>query len=230
LRATTADTMTTLTVAPGMGLIFDMDGVIVHSNPVHMRAWEQYLGRNDMPLSALKPEQMYGKRNDQILGTLFPNSSQQETARRSQEKEAVYRELMAPELETHLTPGLREILEANRHRPIALGTNAERANAEFVLEKARLRHYFWSVVDGWMVTHAKPAPDIYLRAAQDLGLPPKNCIVFEDSYSGVTAALAAGARVVGITSTHDSFPRLDLQIADFTQPSLASWLARQQPR
>jgi len=219
--------MSGLTIADGLGLIFDMDGVILNSNPIHMQAWERYLELHGMSPRLLKPENMYGKRNDQILVGLFPGASEAEISKHSQDKEAVYRELMAPVIEEYLTPGLRDFLAANQHRPIALGTNAERANADFVLDAAGLRQYFLTVVDGWMVEHAKPAPDIYLRAAAELGLSPKNCIIFEDSYSGVTAGLAAGARVVGITSTHDDFPRLDLHVKDFTQPSLAAWLSRQ---
>lgn len=218
-----------LTIAEGLGLIFDMDGVILNSNPIHMKSWVQYLEREGLPPSALRPEEMYGKRNDQILVGLFPNATPEEISRRSQDKEALYRELMAPVIEEHLTPGLREFLEANRHRPIAMGTNAERANADFVLDAAGLRPYFRTVVDGWMVPNAKPAPDIYLRAAAGLGLHPKNCIIFEDSYSGVTAGLAAGARVVGITSTHTDFPQLDLHVPNFQQPSLVKWLAKQRP-
>jgi len=222
--------MSPLTISNGLGLIFDMDGVILHSNPHHLEAWKTYLAQQGVAPSALRPETMYGKRNDQILGDMFPGESQEQIAQRSRDKEAVYRDRMGPLLEQRLTPGLREVLEANRHRPIAMGTNAERANADFVLDAARLRPYFWTTVDGWMVERPKPAPDIYLRAAHELGLAPRNCIIFEDSYSGVAAGLAAGARVVGITSTHDDFPQLDLQIDDFTQPHLAHWISRQRPR
>ncbi|MCU0226824.1 MAG: HAD family phosphatase [Bryobacterales bacterium] len=221
--------MTPFTVHEGIGLIFDMDGVILHSNPIHMESWLLYLKREGLPESALKPEKMYGKRNDQIFADLYPDASPEEIAQRSRDKEALYRELMAPRLEEQLTPGLRELLESNRHRPIGMGTNAERANADFVLDEARLRPYFWTVVDGWMVARPKPAPDIYLQVAHNLGLPARNCIIFEDSYSGVTAGLAAGARVVGVTSTHADFPQLDMHIRDFTQPQLADWLSRQRP-
>lgn len=222
--------MTSLTIADGLGLIFDMDGVILHSNPVHLQAWGRYLEAKGFPSDALQPEKMYGKRNDQILSTLFPLATREEIAEQSNEKEIIYRELMGPQIEDHLTLGLRDILEANRDRPIGLGTNAERANADFVLDLAGIRPYFQTQVDGWMVENPKPSPDIYLRVAQDLGLAPRNCIIFEDSYSGVSAGLAAGARVVGVTSTHEDFPQLDLHIADFTHLSLADWLSRQRPR
>ncbi len=221
--------MDSLTVAEGLGIIFDLDGVVLHSNPVHEIAWAQYLERLGMELTPGFAQRMYGKRNDQILSELFPGSSHEAIVQHSQDKEALFRELIAPEFEARLTPGLREFLAANAERPIGLGTNAEQANADFALDTAGIRKYFRVIVNGWMVPNAKPAPDVYLRVADELGLAPRNCIIFEDSFSGVSAGLAAGARVVGITSTHQHFPMLDLSVRHFAEPALAAWLARQRP-
>lgn len=221
--------MESFTIAEGLGLIFDLDGVVLDSNPVHVIAWKEYLDRLNVSMSPRFTEQMYGKRNDQILTELFPGLSADEISRHSQDKEALFRELMAPEFEERFTRGLREFLQANADRPIGLGTNAEKANADFALETAGIRRYFRTEVNGWMVPKAKPAPDIYLKVAENLGLAPRNCIIFEDSFSGITAGLAAGARVVGITSTHDHFPMLDLSIRHFDEPALAAWLSRQRP-
>ncbi len=218
-----------LTIAEGLGLIFDLDGVVLDSNPVHVTAWDKYLTQLGVAVPPNFTEQMYGKRNDQILSELFPDLDAEGIARHSSDKEAVFRELMRQEFEERLTPGLRELLDANKDRPIGLGTNAEKANADFALDTAKIRKYFRVEVNGWMVEHAKPAPDIYLKVAEGLGLHPRNCVIFEDSYSGITAGLAAGARVVGITSTHKHFPRLDLTIRHFAEPALAAWLARQLP-
>lgn len=221
--------MNTLTIADGLGIIFDLDGVVLHSNPIHEVAWEQYLKRHGVEMPPQFAQQMYGKRNDQILAELFPDLSPEAIRRHSEDKEALFRELMAPEFEARLTTGLREFLAANADRPIGLGTNAEQANADFALDTAGIRKYFRSEVNGWMVANAKPAPDIYLRVAEELGLPPRNCIIFEDSFSGVSAGLSAGARVVGITSTHKHFPMLDLSIRHFAEPALAAWIAKQRP-
>lgn len=221
--------MDSLTIAEGLGIIFDLDGVVLHSNPVHEIAWAQYLERLGMEMPAGFAQQMYGKRNDQILSELFPGSPHDAIVQHSQDKEALFRELIAPEFEERLTPGLREFLAANAGRPIGLGTNAEQANTEFALDTAGIRKYFRVIVNGWMVPNAKPAPDVYLRVAEDLGLAPRNCIIFEDSFSGVSAGLAAGARVVGITSTHQHFPMLDLSVRHFAEPALAAWIARQRP-
>ena len=221
--------MDSLTIAEGLGIIFDLDGVVLHSNPVHETAWAQYLERLGMELTPGFAQRMYGKRNDQILSELFPGSPHEAIVKHSQDKEALFRELIAPEFEARLTPALREFLAANAARPIGLGTNAEQANADFALDTAGIRKYFRVIVNGWMVPNAKPAPDVYLRVAEELGLAPRNCIIFEDSFSGVSAGLAAGARVVGITSTHQHFPMLDLSVRHFAEPALAAWLARQRP-
>lgn len=221
--------MDSLTIAEGLGLIFDLDGVVLHSNPVHEVAWAEYLKRLGVAMPAGFAQQMYGKRNDQILAELLPGLAPEAIVQHSQDKEALFREMIAPEFEERLTPGLREFLAANADRPIGLGTNAEKANADFALDTAGIRKYFRAIVNGWMVPNAKPAPDIYLRVAEELGLAPRNCIIFEDSFSGVSAGLAAGARVVGITSTHKHFPMLDLSVRHFAEPALAAWLAKQRP-
>ena len=94
---------------------------------------------------------------------------------------------------------------------------------------APLRHCFRAVVDGQQVSRAKPDPEIYLRVAELLSADPRNCIVFEDSYTGVAAARAAGARVVGIRTTHREFKNVDLSVDDFRSPELESWLTAQKP-
>jgi beta-phosphoglucomutase-like phosphatase (HAD superfamily) len=108
----------------------------------------------------------------------------------------------------------------------AVATNAEPANVDFVLDRANLRHHFRAAIDGHQVTHPKPHPEIYLKAAQALGVPPANCVIFEDSMTGVQAGLAAGIRVVGITTTHHELPGVSLLIPNFLHPSLETWLAR----
>jgi len=85
------------------------------------------------------------------------------------------------------------------------------------------------VVDGHQVRQAKPHPEIYLRAAELLSAAPRNCIVFEDSFSGVEAARAAGARVVGLKTTHRELPGTELAIDDFNSPDLEAWMRAQVP-
>lgn len=215
-----------LSVPPGFAFLFDMDGVLIESTDMHTVAWEQYLDRFSIP-SAGVMQRMLGKRNDQIVRDLFPPTiSDEEVFRHGADKEALYRELIAPVFEAHIVPGVREFVRAARASgiPCALGTNAEPANVAFVLEKTGLASLFETAVDGQQVTHAKPHPEIYLTAAARLGVAPQNCIVFEDSPGGMQAALSAGARVVALLTTLREAPLAHLSIRDFNDPSLLPWL------
>ncbi|MFB3779520.1 MAG: HAD family hydrolase [Bryobacteraceae bacterium] len=214
----------------GLGLIFDLDGVIVDSNPVHTVSWRVYLRRCGMEPPENFERRMYGLRNDDIVRDLFgAGLDPAEVSRHGSDKEALYRELMRPVLHEHLVPGLVSFLERHREVPMAVATNGERANAEFVLEGGEVRRYFRVVVDGGQVSRPKPDPEIYLRAAELLGMPPADCIVFEDSVAGVEAARAAGTRVVALTTTHKQFESVELKIQDFLDAELEPWLSRQRP-
>ncbi len=84
-------------------------------------------------------------------------------------------------------------------------------------------------MDGQQVSRPKPAPDVYLRVAELLGANPRNCVVFEDSHTGVEAARAAGARVVGLRTTYKEFKNIELAVDDFRSPELKKWLKAQKP-
>ncbi len=209
-------------------MIFDMDGVLVHSTPVHNLAWQAYLRRHGIEADLATIEAaMLGKHNDDIVRTFFGDGLDAgEVARHGAGKEVIYRELMHPRLREHLVPGVAAFLERHRDVPMALATNAEPANVEFILDGSGLRRYFRVVVNAQQIERPKPAPDIYLRAAELLGWPAAQCVVFEDSAVGVEAARAAGARVVGLTTTTQELSNCDLLIADFLDLRLESWLAR----
>jgi beta-phosphoglucomutase len=217
-------------IAPGLALIFDLDGVLVDSMPVHRIAWRKYLESLGIPGND-HLARMHGRRNDQIVMDFLGPTADQETVREhGAAKERLYRELMRDRLEDHLVAGLRPFLERAAGAPCGLASNAERPNIDFVLDSAHLRRYFQVIVDGSQVERPKPAPDIYLRAARELGVEPSNCIVFEDSPVGVAAARAAGTRVVGVLTHERSLDGVALAVADFLAPELRRWLALQRPR
>jgi HAD superfamily hydrolase (TIGR01509 family) len=207
-------------------LIFDLDGVIVHSMPLHNRAWDLYLRRHGIvEVPAAIDARMHGRHNAEILRAFFGNGlPPEEIARRSAEKEELYRNLMRPRLGEFLVPGVAEFVKRWRRLPLAVASNAEPANVEFVLEDSGLRPCFRAVVDAHQVERPKPAPDVYLLAARLLGEPPERCLVFEDSETGVRAARASGARVVGLGTTTARLDGCDLLIADFLDPALSGFL------
>jgi beta-phosphoglucomutase len=215
---------------PGMAMVLDMDGVIVDSNPLHVQAWALYNRRFGIDAGEALAERMYGRRNDQIVRDFFgPRLTAEQVAAHGAAKEELYREMLEPRLAETLVPGVREFLQLNAGQPVALATNAEPANVDFILDGGGLREYFRVVVDGHQVQRPKPHPEIYLRAAHLLSTAPRNCIVFEDSFTGIAAARAAGARVVALKTTHRDLPDADLAIDDFHGPRLEAWLRAQVP-
>ena len=213
-------------MARDLALILDMDGVILHSNPLHREAWELYCRRFGIAVDEAMHQRMYGRRNDDIVRDFFgPQLTPEQVHEHGAAKERLYREMMGPVINESLVPGIREFLERHRDLPIAMATSAEPENVEFLLNAARLRPYFRAVVDGHQVRHPKPHPEIYLTAAKVLGASPRDCVAFEDSFAGVQSAHGAGMAVVGILTTHDTLPGAGLEIRDFNCPELEPWLA-----
>jgi beta-phosphoglucomutase len=213
-----------------IALIFDMDGVIVDSNPMHRASWEVFNRGYGLATTEEMHQRMYGKRNDEIVRDFFGDGiAAPEVAARGRAKERLYREMMAGRTEEMLVPGLRAFLERHRDLPLGVASNAEPENVAFVLDEAGLRRYFRAVVDGHQVHNPKPHPDVYLRAAELLETDPANCIVFEDSHSGVAAAVAAGMQVIGLRTTFVNLPGTILTIDNFLSGDLESWLQAQMP-
>jgi beta-phosphoglucomutase len=211
-----------------IALIFDMDGVIVDSNPLHRQAWAAFNRRYGMETTEAMQQRMYGKRNDQIVRDFYGDGiTLEDVGARGRAKERLYREMMAGRTEKMLVPGLRAFLERYRDLPMGVGSNAEPENVAFVLDETGLRRYFRAVVDGHQVRHPKPHPEVYLRVAELLETEPAECIVFEDSHSGAAAAVAAGMRVIGIRTTYGNLPGTSLAIDNFLSGDLELWLQAQ---
>ncbi len=209
-------------------LIFDLDGVIVDSNPVHVLAWRRYLEACGRRLPPAADRLIFGRRNDDIVRDLLGDGlSPEQIAAHGAAKEALYRRLMRPLLPRRLVPGVADFLRRTR-LPAGLASNAERANVDFVLDQAGLRPYFRVILDGAQTARPKPDPEIYLEAARRLGVPPQACVVFEDSPAGVQAARAAGAQVVAVRTTYQEFAGVELAIRDFLDPELEAWLRRRE--
>ena len=218
-----------LHLTPGLGLIFDLDGVIIDSMPFHQLAWQRYLEMTGIGAGE-SLDFMHGQRNEEIVrGLLGPQADLQTVIAHGAAKEQLYRDMLRERLGEHLVAGIAEWLEHVSGAPIALATNAERANVDFVLDGGSLRPYFDAIVDGSQVERPKPAPDVYLRAAELLEVPPRNCIVFEDSPVGVAAAISAGMRVVGVLTHAAALDGIRFSIANFLDVRPDSWLTAQRP-
>src|ERR1035441_4026323 len=171
---------------------------------------------------------MYGKRNDQIVRDYYGEGiTPEEVDARGRDKERLHGEMLPGRTEEDVVPVLRAFLERYRDLPMGVGSNAEPQNIALVLDETGLRHYFRAVVDGHQVRHPKPPPAVYLRVAELLETDPAECVVFEDSHSGAAAAVAAGMRVIGISTTDDSLSGTSITIDNFRSRNLDSWLQAQ---
>ena len=186
--------------------LFDLNGTIIDDMAYHTKAWfhllNEELGAN-LSWEQVKKE-MYGK-NAELLIRVFGKDhfSDQEINRLSVEKERRYQEEFRPFLQ--LIPGLQQFFEeaAQLQVPMAIGSAAIPFNIDFVLDNLHIRHFFKAIISADDVVISKPDPETFLKGAAQLGISPKNCIVFEDAPKGVEAALHANMRCVVITTVHE---------------------------
>lgn len=200
------------------GVIFDMDGVIVDSNPYHKIALQQFCREHGYELTddqLLK--KIYGRTNREWLTSLFGALPEEKLLQYTEEKEALYRHLFEKEIQP--VKGLVGFLDRlDTHRiQRAIGTSAPKSNVDFSLSRTGITTYFPTILYDLFVTHGKPNPEIYLKCAAALGLPNEQCVVIEDSLSGVEAGQRAGSKVIGITTTHsrEELSHCDLVIDHF---------------
>lgn len=205
-------------------LIFDMDGVIVANNPFHKQAWDTFCKTHGHHLSEEELRQsIYGKTNHDVLTFLFGQLTEAEIKLYADQKEALYRELFLP----HLAPvaGLMEFLPlaSQQFEKLAIATSAPPSNIDFILDHLHIRPCFSLIIDETMVSRGKPDPEVYLITAKRLGILPEQCVVIEDSMSGVESAKRAGMKVVGITTTHSreelKAKNVDWTVEDFIELS-----------
>lgn len=184
--------------------LFDMDGTLVDNTLAHMRAFEIFCARYGVTGWKEKLSQAFGMGNDDIMRLIMPAELIRERglASLAEEKEAIYREIYAPEIRP--VEGLVPLLESLRAAGVrcAVGSSGCRANVDFVLEKCRIGEFFDARISGDRVTRCKPDPEIYLTAAAALGMAPADCVVFEDAKAGIESARRAGVgRVVALATT-----------------------------
>ncbi len=205
------------------GLLFDMDGVIIDNHQYHFLSWQKLAEKHHIEITEeFYRTQMNGRTFKGIVEVVFKGEIPLEDARAiAYEKERIYRELYQPHLKP--TEGLMDFLEAAREAgiPLVVGTSAPVENVDFTLDGLNIRDYFKGVVDDRAVSKGKPDPEVYLKCAKLAGMSPENCVVFEDAVSGIKAGKAAGAKVIGLATSHKRHElEADLIVDNFTQIDL----------
>ncbi len=208
--------------------IFDMDGVLVDSEPLHLESTNQVLGTFGHALSAEQNERYLGMNEQRFWSELRERFGIDEDVdalieRRHHALVALLREHLP------LADGIRDLLASLRASGIdmAVASSSEREAIEFILERGGIAEFFGVIASGDEVARSKPDPEIFLLAAERLGRPAEDCLVLEDSVNGVNAARAAGMRclrVVTDTTRNIEFPEVDGVIETFVGLDLAEAL------
>jgi beta-phosphoglucomutase len=184
--------------------IFDLDGVIVDTAHYHFLAWKRLADELGIPFTLEDNERLKGvsrmKSMEIILdigGLTLSDHTKEVMANKKNTWFVDYVERMMPE---EIFPGVKQLISNLKSKGIKVGLASSSKNAKTVIQLLRIQQDFDAIVDGTMVVHSKPDPEIFLLTAHKLGVDPKACVVFEDAEAGVKAALAAGMKCVGVGS------------------------------
>lgn len=206
-------------------VIFDMDGVICHTNPYHSKAFRVFFEKRGLnPTDQEFAEHMFGKSNSYILKHFLGRPVVgEEFKQMEEEKEGLFREIYDSEIKpiSGFLNWLNQ-LKTNGYKT-GVATSAPRANLDLIMGKLGFEPHMESILASEDVRKHKPDPEVYLTTAANLGVEPQHCVVFEDSYSGVSAAINAGMKVVGVLSSHtrEELPPCDHHIATYADVSLS---------
>ena len=209
-----------------MGFIFDLDGVIVDTARFHYKAWRD--------LAAEWGYSLTYKDNEQLKGVSRMNSirkisewakidlPQDELERMADIKNEYYLNLCDSLGIQDVLPGVLLTIQQCVDREIKIGVGSASKNAKIILNKLGIHHLFDAVVDGTMVQHSKPNPEVFLQAANNLNVPTNSCVVFEDAQAGIEAAKSAGMFAVGVG--FDLLRSCDKQIKSFKNFNLDDFI------
>lgn len=184
--------------------IFDLDGVIVDTAHYHFLAWRRLALELGFELTIEQNERLKGvsrmRSLEIILELACVDKTPAEKLALAEKKNRWFVEYLGDMLPDEIFPGVKQLIEDLREQGIKVALASSSKNAQTVVRLLNIGNYFETLVDGSMITHSKPHPEIFLLAAQRLGVEPKFCLVFEDAEAGIEAAHAAGMRCVGVGS------------------------------
>ena len=190
------------------GVLFDLDGVIADTSVYHFQAWRKLIKNHfNLELPDDLEKQTKGvSRTDSlkaILKFLNISVSQEQFNEMTTEKNNIFRNLLASLTPANILPGISELISALKKNNVKLSLASASLNGPFILEKLQLTDAFDAIADPSKVAAGKPAPDIFIAAAEAINLKPQDCVGIEDSIAGITAINKSGALSVGVGSKTD---------------------------
>lgn len=181
-------------------MIFDLDGVICFTDEYHYLAWKALADSLGAPFDRKENNRLRGVSRMASLEIVLekytgPALSDSEKAALAEKKNTMYREYLKQMSPADLSDEVRETLDALRAKGLKLAIGSSSKNTPFILERIGLKDYFDAISDGNNITHSKPDPEVFVKAAEMLGIAPEHCLVIEDAVSGAQAGHAGGMKV-----------------------------------
>lgn len=184
------------------GIIFDLDGVLLSTDEMHYEAWKSVADELGIPFDRTVNNRLRGVSRMESLEIIlekgtrtFSDAEKTELAERKNDR---YRTLLQSLTPDAVAPEVRETLSVLKSRGMKLAVGSSSKNTKLILKLTNLAHFFDAVSDGTNITHSKPDPEVFLKAAQFIGLDPVDCAVVEDATAGIDAAIAGGFTSIGI--------------------------------
>ncbi|MCY7350746.1 MAG: beta-phosphoglucomutase [Cytophagaceae bacterium] len=204
--------------------LFDLDGVLVDTAEYHFKAWRRLANELGFDFTEHQNEQLKGISRMESLERILTwgnvtltDAGKLDWATR---KNGWYLEYVSRMKPADVLPGVREFLDACRAKGIKIALGSASKNARLILKNTDLLRYFDAVIDGNKTTRSKPDPEVFLLGAQELGVPPAECLVFEDAVAGIEAAHRGGMKAVGVGAP-EVLMEADLIISGFKDEHLA---------
>ncbi|MFQ5591539.1 MAG: HAD family hydrolase [Phycisphaerae bacterium] len=210
-----------------MGVVFDMDGVLVDSAAAHFKSWQTLAGEFGREVTEGQFAATFGRQNRDIVPILIGEVAGNTVAALADRKERIYRDLIrnAPPIVDGAVRLTRSLHRAGVK--LAVGSSGPRANIDLVLEAMGVGELITAIVSGGDVTRGKPDPQVFTIACRHLKMDPRRCVVIEDAPAGIVAAHAAGTRTIAVLRHHpaEAFSKPDLVVQRLADLSVDSIVA-----
>ncbi|WP_234123836.1 HAD family hydrolase [Clostridium hydrogenum] len=205
-------------------VIFDMDGVIIDSEPIHLKYAMELFKTIEIDMSIEEYNKFIGTNSYYMWNKIINDYKLKYTMEEliKMERNGFYDFISSPNMKIEpikYIPELLKELKENNYK-IAVASSSPMRLIEYILEELKIRKYFDNLVTGDLVERSKPEPDIFLYAAEKLGARPEECVVIEDSHNGVLAAKKAGMKCIGyrnLNSGNQDISKADIIIDSFEE-------------
>ena len=198
--------------------LFDLDGVIVDTANYHFLAWRKIASNFGFELSKENNEKLKGVSRTKCLNIILELSNFDLNENLFnyylKKKNEIYLDYIKNINSENILPGILKTLNYLKEKNIMIGIGSASKNARFIIEKLKIGPFFDVIVDGNQIVNSKPDPEVFLKGSKALGILPENCVVFEDSDSGIQAAKAAKMTAIAI-GTPDKFSNYDFCFTNF---------------